>query len=136
MISPTLESVRLFIHVLAASVWVGGQIVLAGLVPKVRRSHPDALNTIAQAFARVAWPAMAIVVVTGIWNVLAVDPSSRSTTYMATLMLKLLFVGVTIAATVIHSMGTSKAAKAVGGAVGLLTALAAMYLGLLIAHAS
>jgi putative copper export protein len=136
MISPTLESVRLFIHVLAASVWVGGQIVLAGLVPKVRRSHPEALNTIAKAFARVAWPAMGVVIITGIWNVLAVDPSSRSTSYMATLMLKLLFVGVTVAATVIHSMGASKAAKAIGGAAGLLTALAAMYLGLLIAHAS
>ena len=29
-----LDTLRLFIHVLAASVWVGGQIVLAGIVPE------------------------------------------------------------------------------------------------------
>ena len=36
MISPTLESLRLFLHVLAASVWVGGQLVLGALVPRLR----------------------------------------------------------------------------------------------------
>ena len=36
MLSPTVDTVRLFLHVLAASVWVGGQIVLAGLVLGVR----------------------------------------------------------------------------------------------------
>lgn len=134
MISPTLESLRLFLHVIAASVWVGGQIVLAGIVPKLRRSHPESMTTIANAFARIAWPAMGVVVITGIWNVLAVNPSNQPTSYMVTLMIKLLLVGGTIAATLIHSLGKSKAAKAVGGAVGLLTALAALYLGLLIAH--
>ena len=33
MLSPTLDTVRLFVHVLAASVWVGGQIALGGIVP-------------------------------------------------------------------------------------------------------
>jgi putative copper export protein len=40
MLSPTAESIRLFLHVLAASVWVGGQIVLGGLVPKLRQVSP------------------------------------------------------------------------------------------------
>ena len=31
MLSPTLTTVRLFLHVLAASVWVGGQIVLVNV---------------------------------------------------------------------------------------------------------
>ena len=30
-------TVRLFLHVVAATVWVGGQVVLAALVPAVRR---------------------------------------------------------------------------------------------------
>lgn len=30
-------TVRLFLHVLGATVWVGGQIALAGIVPVVRR---------------------------------------------------------------------------------------------------
>ena len=53
MISPTLDSLRIFLHILAASVWVGGQIVLGGLVPSVRKSNPEALKPIANAFGRV-----------------------------------------------------------------------------------
>ena len=50
MISPTLESIRLFLHVIAACVWVGGQLVLGALVPRVRRTNPEALKAIANAF--------------------------------------------------------------------------------------
>ena len=44
-VSPTLAGIRLSLHVLAAAVWVGGQITLAGLVPTAaaaggRRSRP------------------------------------------------------------------------------------------------
>lgn len=31
----------LFLHLLAAAVWVGGQIVLAALVPALRAAGPD-----------------------------------------------------------------------------------------------
>ena len=60
MLSPTTESVRLFLHVVAASVWVGGQIVLAGLVPQLRRSHPEAVTAIANGFGKIAWPAYVV----------------------------------------------------------------------------
>ena len=135
MISPTLESLRLFVHVLAASVWVGGQIVLAGLVPSVRRTNPEALRTIANAFGRVAWPAFAIAFLTGVWNLLAVDAAGSGSAYMVTLALKLALVGVAAAATVIHSMGKSRLALALGGAVGLLSSLAVMWLGVLLSSA-
>ena len=135
MISPTLESLRLFVHVLAASVWVGGQIVLAGLVPSVRRTNPDALRTIATAFGRVAWPAFAIAFLTGMWNLLAVDAADSGSAYMVTLALKLALVGVAAAATVIHSVGRSKMALALGGAVGLVSSLVVMWLGVLLSSA-
>ncbi|MGD0876035.1 MAG: hypothetical protein ABSA14_13765 [Acidimicrobiales bacterium] len=35
-LTSTLAAVRLSLHVLAATVWVGGQIVVAGLPPTVR----------------------------------------------------------------------------------------------------
>ncbi len=36
MLTVELETLRLFLHVLAATVWVGGQITLAALVPALR----------------------------------------------------------------------------------------------------
>ena len=35
-LAPALDGIRVSIHVLAATVWVGGQLTLAGLVPTAR----------------------------------------------------------------------------------------------------
>ena len=132
MLSPTLDSVRLFLHVLGASIWVGGQFALAGIVPTLRRTAPDATKVVAQAFARVAWPAFGLTVVTGIWNMMAIDITAASGAYQGTLLLKL---GVAILSGVfaaVHSAGRSKVALAVGGALGALTSLAALFLGVLL----
>ena len=134
MISPTLDSLRIFLHLMAVAVWVGGQIVLAGLVPTIRTNAPEALPKVAQAFARVAWPAMVVIVFTGAWGLASVDAADSGTKYMTTFAVKMLLVFVAIAATVIHSQGTSKAAKAIGGALGLLGSLLAAYAGILLAH--
>ncbi len=134
MISPTLDSLRVFLHLMAVAVWVGGQIVLAGLVPTIRVAAPEALPKVAQAFARVAWPAMIVIVFTGAWGLGVVDAADAGTKYMTTFAIKMLLVFVAIAATVIHSQGTSKAAKAIGGAFGLLGSLLAAYAGILLAH--
>ena len=61
-----MNAFRLFLHVLAASIWVGGQLVLAGLVPTVRRFGEDATRQVARAFNRIAWPAYGVAVVTQI----------------------------------------------------------------------
>ena len=134
MISPTLDSLRVFLHLMAVAVWVGGQIVLAGLVPTIRVAAPEALPKVAQAFARVAWPAMIVIVFTGAWGLGVVEAADAGTKYMTTFAIKMLLVFVAIAATVIHSQGTSKAAKAIGGAFGLLGSLLAAYAGILLAH--
>lgn len=129
MIPPTIQTLRLFLHVLAASVWVGGQIVLAGAVPRMRTEHPEALSSVARAFARVAWPAFAVALVTGIWNVIEVDPAQQGTEYSVTLLVKLLLVALAAVATVVHSTGRSRLALALGGAVGLVSSLAVVWLG-------
>ena len=135
MISPTADSVRLFLHVLAASVWVGGQLVLGGLVPQVRRTHPDALAGIARAFSRVAWPAFGLAVVTGMWNLVAVDPSAHGNAYLVTFAVKILLLVAAAGATLIHSVSRSRLGLALGGAVALLSSLAVMYLGVLLTQA-
>lgn len=132
MLSPTIHTYRLFLHVLAASVWVGGQIALAGVVPSLRRVAPESTKAAANAFARVAWPAFAVVVVTGLWNLVEIDVANTSTTYQITLFLKILLAVVSGAAAVVHAVGRTKLALAVGGAVGLLAALGAMFIGLLL----
>ena len=134
MISPTLESFRIFLHILAVAVWLGGQIVLAGLVPAIRTSAPEALPKVAQAFARVAWPAMIVIVFTGMWGLTSSSASDSDTKYMVTFAVKMVMVFIAIAATIVHSQGSSKAAKAIGGALGLLGSLLAAYAGILLAH--
>ena len=89
MLAPALDTVRLTLHVLAATVWVGGQIVMMGLVGPARGLGADAPKTLARAFARLAWPAYAVLVVTGIWNITAVHCSDQDSAWKAVLMAKI-----------------------------------------------
>ncbi|MFM7745972.1 MAG: hypothetical protein ACKO8T_09985 [Actinomycetota bacterium] len=136
MIEPNLESLRTFLHLLAAAVWVGGQIVLGGLVPRVRKTNPEALKTIANGFARVAWPAFGITVITGMWNILDVDVSAMDSSYHVTLGIKIVVVMLAGFAAAAHANTKSKLILALGGAIGLLTSLGALYLGVLLSSAT
>ncbi|MEO6143909.1 MAG: hypothetical protein ABIP19_08025 [Dermatophilaceae bacterium] len=78
------------LHVLAATIWVGGQIVLAALVGPLRRAAPESVAPAARAFARVGWPAFAVLIVTGMWNLSVGGPLGGA--YQTTLMVKLLLV--------------------------------------------
>ena len=134
MIQPTLNSLRTYLHILAVCVWLGGQVVLAGVVPKLRKSNPEALPNIAKGYAAIAWPAMILIVFTGAWGLAATDTANQTTEYMVTLGIKMLLVAGAVIATLIHSNGTSKLAKGLGGAIGLLATLFAAYCGVLLAH--
>ena len=134
MLSPTLDSVRIFLHLMAVAVWVGGQIVLAGIVPKLRQKNSEVLTTVANGFARIAWPAFVVIVFTGAWGLASESAADQTSEYMATFGVKMLLVGIAVIAVIIHSMGQSKPAKAIGGALGLLCSVAAAYLGILLAH--
>ena len=134
MIQPTLDSLRTYLHLLAVCVWLGGQVVLAGVVPKLRKTNPEALTNIAKGYASIAWPAMILIVFTGAWGLAATDTANQSTEYMVTFGVKMLLVAGAMIATLIHSYGTSKLAKGLGGAIGLLATLVAAYCGVLLAH--
>ena len=126
------ETIRLFLHVLAATIWVGGQLTLAGLVPGLRSLSPDAPRTVARRFNRIAWPAFAVLVATGIWNVAAVHPT-WGTAYTTTLVVKIVVVALSGVTALIHSLARSRVALAVFGALTGLTALGALFLGILLA---
>lgn len=135
MIPFSIDSLRTFLHLIGVAVWLGGQFVLAGMVPSIRRITPEALPTMAKAFAKMAWPAMCLMVVTGSWSLVSVESVDRTTEWTITVALKLLIVGVALAATLVHSTGRSKIALALGGALALAASTVAMYLGVLLASA-
>jgi len=127
-----LETVRLFLHVLAATVWVGGQITLAALVPALRGTAEGVTQVAARAFNRIAWPAFAVLVVTGIWNVIAMDDDSES--FQRTLMLKYALVLASGVTAYLHQRARTPRAMAVYGALTGLTALGALFVGVWLAE--
>jgi putative copper export protein len=122
-------TIRLFLHVIAATVWVGGQLTLAGLVPTLRAVSPDAPRLAARQFNRIAWPAFGVLVLTGIWNVAEIDVSDRSTAYQVTLFVKLFLVALSGIAAFLHTQSRTKVGLAVWGAVGGLATVAALFFG-------
>ena len=126
------ETIRLFLHVLGATVWVGGQITLAALVPSLRGSAEGVTRAAARAFNRIAWPAFGLLVVTGVWNVVALDDPSES--YQNTLVLKYALVLASGVTAYLHQRATSPRAMAVFGALTGLTALGALFVGVWLAE--
>jgi putative copper export protein len=133
VLAPGLEALRLTLHVLAASVWVGGQIVLMGLVGPSRRLGPEAPTVLARAFARLAWPAYAVLVVTGLWNVSTFHWADQSTAWKTVLIVKIVIVAVAGLGALLHSRATSRRATAVWGSIAGTASVAALVLGMLLA---
>lgn len=103
MLPITTTDLRLFLHVLAATVWVGGQVVVAGLVPVLRGISTEAPRLAARRFAAMAWPAFAVVVATGVWNLLEVPLADTGRRYRTTLVVKLALVAVSGIAAFVHA---------------------------------
>jgi putative copper export protein len=129
VLHPSATTVRLFLHLLAAAVWVGGQIVLAGLVPGLRQVSAEAPRFAARRFNLIAWPAFGLLVLTGIWNVAAVDVASTTLAYQVTLGLKLVAVALSGVGALAHSLSKTRAGLAAWGSVALVGGLAALFLG-------
>lgn len=101
------DFVRLF-HLLAAAVWTGGLVVLGGAVMALRRSGAERghFQAVARAYAAVAWSAMGLAVVTGIWQLLRIGAaaSNPASEFGRALLVKLLAVGTAAALTLWHQM--------------------------------
>jgi len=134
MLAVSWDTVRLFLHVLAAAIWVGGQLVLAALVPVLRRFGADALGAAARRFNQVAWTAFGVLIITGIWNIVAVRSQiSDSASYRTTLIVKLVVVAISGITAALHIRSRTARSRAIFGALTGLSALAALFLGVLLA---
>jgi putative copper export protein len=128
-----LDTLRLTLHVLAATVWVGGQIVMAGLVGPSRRLGVEAPKELARAFARMAWPAYAVLVLTGFWNFSTFTWSDQTTAWKTVLVAKIVVVALAGLGAALHQRATSKAQLALWGSVAGTASIAALVMGILLA---
>jgi putative copper export protein len=126
------DAVRLFLHIVAASIWVGGQLVLAMLVPTLRAAGAEVPRAAARAYNRVAWPAFGLLILTGVWNIVA-ERSHVHGSYQTTLVVKLVVVLISGAAAWLHTRARTPASRGALGGLSALAALTALLLGILLA---
>jgi uncharacterized membrane protein len=132
-LSDGLAGFRLILHVLAATIWVGGQFTVAGLLPTIRSLGEEAPKKVAQAFGRLLWPAYGVLVVTGFWNVASFNLGQASAAWKTVLIVKIVVVGIAGAAVYLHQQATTRRGLAIWGAIGALASVAALCLGVFLA---
>lgn len=132
MIPLSWDATRLFLHVVAATIWVGGQLTLAALLPALRTIGRDAPKSVACQYNKIAWPAFAVLIATGIWNIVA-ERNHIAGRYETTLIVKLVVVVVSGVAAFLHIRARSRVGLAVFGALTGLSAVAALLFGVLLA---
>ncbi len=132
-LSPAVDGIRLTLHVLAATIWVGGQFTVAGLLPTVRGLGEDASKKVARALARLLWPAYAVLVITGIWNLSTFTFSDASSAWKAVVMIKIAVVAIAGVGVFLHQRSTSRRGLAIWGSVGATASVAALVMGVFLA---
>jgi putative copper export protein len=147
MVKFTVGDVVLWIHVLAACIWIGGQITLGMVMPSLR-TIPDVMRDVARRFQYLAWGAFAILIVTGLVDMHEAGISLahlNATPQARTLSIKLVFVIISGVAAALHAYWVTprmrnashaKRAAAVGtlGGISLLAAMLAALFGVTIAQ--
>ena len=130
-----LDALRGFLHILSVTVWVGGQIVVAGLVPllrKVDRTNPAAegemtvTQQVAHRFNRVAWPFFALAIITGLWSIGEIEWSASTGTWQTLFFVKMALVAASGVGAWLHTRAQRAPERALFASVASLSALAAL----------
>jgi uncharacterized membrane protein len=88
----TTSLVSVWLHLLGVSVWIGGLMYQAHVVmPAARRNSGAPLAEMLRRGRRVTWVAVALVVLTGLYNVTLLGPLDRVLQSGAALLLALKF---------------------------------------------
>lgn len=115
-----------YLHLLGATVWVGGLLTMAALIPAARRAgaSTEVIRAVARRFGMLSWVGMGILLVTGLWQ-------AAQRPWTSTLSLKAGLVGLSVILALWHSLTAGKQRAAVRGAVQgiiLLLGLAIVWL--------
>lgn len=146
MVSISGSTFVLWLHIVAASIWIGGQITVAAVIPMLRDQR-DLARRVGRRYQAVAWPAFAVLIITGLlnvanaglrWSQLFDSAAGR------TLVIKLGLVALSGLAAGVHAVlqaprrrdaGRSVVGSALLGSVSLVAALLAALYGVAIARA-
>lgn len=115
-----------YVHLLSATVWVGGLIVLGGLVPAVRSATDDrsVIQAMARRFGVISWIALGLLVLTGTLMVF-------DRVWTGTLIAKIGLVMLSALLAVWHTVAARDQSPAVRGAIqGVILILALVILAL------
>lgn len=126
-----LDDVIRWFHLLAATVWIGGMITVAALVPALRKAGVarEQIQAGARRFGVVAWFALTVSVVTGITQLVRLDVEMG-----APLAVKLILVGIAVSLAFVHQEIARGVSPGVRGAMeGMLLVLALGILGAAVA---
>ena len=131
-----LDALRSFLHILSVSVWVGGQIVVAGLIPLLRKVDrnagpvPDgemtATQQAARRFGRIAWPFFALAIITGLWSIGELEWSASTGAWKTLFFVKMALVAASGVGAWLHARAQRAPERALFAAIASLTALAAL----------
>ncbi len=109
MLDVTTDQIRVFLHILAATVWIGGQITLGAVVPLLRPAGTEVVHAAARRYQMIAWPAYGVLLVTGAWNLIDADLDAMSDMWISTLSVKLWLVLISGAAAFGHQLVGTRA---------------------------
>ncbi len=127
-----MDAVRMFLHIVSVSVWLGGQIVVGGIVPVLRKENPEALGAVARGFGRVAWPFFGVAVITGVWNMVSVDSATTTSGWSALLGIKMLLVAIAGAGAWVHQTTSKASIRGASAGVALLMSIVAALFGVML----
>ena len=136
MLSPDADTLRLFLHVLGATLWVGGQLVLAPMIPALREVSPEAPKAAARRFGPVAGAGYLILLFSGIWNTMEVDFDAQGDAYGATFGLKMTLFLLSGIGAAVHMAAKKPAVKGAFAGISAVTAAGALFLGILLTTGS
>jgi putative copper export protein len=117
-----MHGVLRFLHLVAASAWVGGMITVAAIVPALRRAgaDPAMVRAVAARFGVLAWSAMAVAIATGVAALIDAPTAVAG----SALAIKLALVGLAVSLAWLHQMIARNITPAARGIVqGLLLLL-------------
>ena len=127
------DALRLFLHILAASIWVGGQFVMLGVLEPARKIGPFAMVKLCKMLGWLSWPAFVVLVATGLWNLSTFDGMPKTTAWTVVLWVKVGLVAVAGLSAWMHGKITLKWESETLAVVGTVTSVLALVAGVMLA---